>query len=1015
MRIKLYTILIFLTVILLGLPHSLWAQQAEENSTVLESYVRDENGNGIKNAEIFSNSAYSLSDGQGKFTIEVSQGAQVIIKADGYEKITLSMEEAMEQDFIEVVKVYPLYSSEDKVQLAFRKVAKGDVVSAVSTANPAAINAVDNNIWANNVLSGRTLGMLGGNSIRGIGIGINTADITGSGLFSGNALFVVDGLPRDIQSLRLTEIESITVLKDVNSAILYGSAGVNGVILLTTKRGEAYKQTTNFTVNSGISSPRATPNYLNSADYMTYYDIARQNDGLPEQFGSETIENFRSGNPYRYPDVDYYSDEYLKSSKSFFDVVGEFSGGNENARYYTNLGWNSSGSLLDFGEGANARNNAFNVRGNVDLKVNDFIKTSIDGNAIFVNNKGPRGNYWSRASSIRPHEYSPLFAIKDIDPDNELLLGRKNDVNGQYLLGGNSNYLSTPFGDGYSGGQLEAVERKFSFNNRIDIDLARLLDGLSAHTNISFDYYTRFDQTIANQYSVYEAIWSDTDDSIVDLKQHGVDARPGTQIVGNSFFRRRIGFYGLLSYDKKFDERHHFTGSFLGYGSNFKEEGDFQGVKQAHLGLQAGYALDGKYMVDFSAAYVNSVKLPEGNRLGFSPSLGLAWMVSKEDFLASAESIDYLKLRVSAGTINSDLPIGGFFYYDNRYGGSGSYNWYEGIRNRGGVRSNWSSNPNLGFAKRNEINFGVEGMFFKNLIGIEANVFYDLYNDLIARPVTKYPSFYTDFIPYENFGADKYQGLELGLSINKSIGNWNFILGTNLLYVTSERTKVDEVYNNDYQYRKGQPRDATFGLEALGLFQSQQDIDNSPIQSFGSVQPGDIKYKDQNNDGIIDANDEVYLRRWQSPFSGGVTLQVSFKNLSLFVLGEGGSGAKNFREGNYYWIDGNKKYSDVVLNSWTPETAATADYPRLSTQSSSNNFRRSSYWLYDNDYFSIRTVQLTYDMPISVIQGMRMKGIKIFVDATDLIQFAKNKEIREIRVGSEPYYRTFSVGLKADF
>jgi len=1010
---KYFIILFFLGVVTLFAPNNVFAQQ--EKLITIESKVTGEDGNPIENAEIFSGSAYTKTDAKGNFTISIEPASKLIVEANGFENITLTTDEAKNRVKVVMKKARFLYGSNDYVDLAFRKVKKGDVVGAVSTVNTNAVDEYDNSIWAGDVLTGRTLGMLGSNSIRGIGIGIDVSDLTGSGMYSGNALFIVDGLPRDIESLRLSEIESITVLKDVNSAILYGSAAVNGVILITTKRGEAFKKKSNFSANYGISTPRALPKYLNSADYMTYFDKARDNDGLPEQFGEETIQNYRTGNKYRYPDVDYYSDEYLKPFKTYFDLMGEFSGGNDVAKYYTNLGWNSYGGILNFGEGENARNNILNARGNVDLKINDWIKTSVDGSAIFVNDKRQRGDYFGDASTIRPHEYTPLLPIELIDPENELLLGRKNDVNGEYLLGGNSNHITTPFGDGYSGGVYENIARKFSFNNRIDVDLDKITEGLSFHTNISFDFFTRYSQTVANQYSVYEPIWSDSADVIVDLKQHGKDARPGTQVVGNTFFQRRLGFYGLFSYDRMFNDVHHVTGSLLGFGSNFKQEGDFQGVKQAHLGLQLGYVYNEKYMVDFSGTYANSVKLAEGNRGDFSPSLGLAWMMSSEDFMASADNIDYLKLRLSGGILKSDLPIGGFFYYDNRYGGSGSYSWYESTRSRGGVRSNWSSNPNLGFAKRNEINFGLEGLFFNKTIGLEANVFYDVYNDLVTRPSTVYPSFYTDFIPYENFEADKYQGAELGLSYNKSVGDWTFFVGVNALYVTSERTKVDEVYNNDYQYRQGHPRDASFGLEAVGLFEDQADIDNSPIQAFGAVKPGDIKYKDQNGDNIVDANDEVFLRRWQAPLSGGLQLKVSYKDLTLFVLGEGRSGSKAFKEGNYYWVDGNDKYSEVVLDAWTPETKNAATYPRLSSQTNSNNFRRSSYWLYSNDYFQIRKIQLTYNMPQSFTKLLLMKDLNVFIDASDVFQFAKNREIRNLRVGGEPYYRTFSIGVKANF
>jgi TonB-dependent SusC/RagA subfamily outer membrane receptor len=490
------------------------------------------------------------------------------------------------------------------------------------------------------VIAGRSLGVIGSDRIRGLGRGIEVEDITGSG--TGRLVYVVDGLPRDIGNMRLSEVESVTILKDVNSAILYGTYGVNGVVLITTKRGEAFKKRSDFSINYGISTPRELPKYLNSADYMTYFNQARVNDGLGAQYSDETIENYRSGNKYRYPDVDYYSDQYLRSFKNYYDLNGEFSGGNNVAKYYANVGWNTAGSLLNFGEGAEGRNNRFNVRGNVDLKVNDWINTAVDVAGVFTNDKGPRGNYWSDAASMRPNEYAPLLPMNLISPDNTLLIGRKNDVNGQYLLGGVSNRTTTPFGTGYAGGSNERVSRNFAFNNRVNVKLDKITPGLSFHTNVSFDYFVTYDQTINNGYSVYEPIWSPTADSIIDLKQYGKDSRPGTQVVGNSSYRRRFGAYGMLGCDRTFNQRHRFTGSLLGFLGNYKVQGDFQGIKLAHTGFRAGYAYDRRFLVDFSGAYVSSVKLAEGNRGGISPSLGLGWVISEEDFMSSSKNVNYL-------------------------------------------------------------------------------------------------------------------------------------------------------------------------------------------------------------------------------------------------------------------------------------------------------------------------------------------------------------------------------------
>ncbi len=881
MKNRTIIILAFLSALVCFLSGNAGAQK--KKLIDIESVVMDGQGNPIAKAEIFSGSAYTRSDASGRFALSIEPGNNILVEADGYETQLFTPDEVRNRTNIGLQPVKFKYGSDALINLAFRKAYEGDVVGAVTQVKTDEVKEYDHSIWAADVLNGRTLGMLGSNNIRGVGININVADVTGSGLNSGNALFIVDGLPRDIESLRLSEIESITVLRDVNASILYGSSAVNGVILITTKRGEAFKKVADISANYGISTPRALPKYLNSADYMTWFNKARVNEAMEPAFSDSLIQLYKTGNKYRYPDVDYYSNEYLNKYKDYFDLMGEFSGGNDVAKYYSNIGWYSAGSIIDFGEASNARNNIFNVRGNVDLRINNWIKTSIDGYSIFGNNRSQRGNYWSAASSNRPYEFAPLLPFDLIDPENPFLASRKNDVDGKYLLGGNSTFITNAIADAYAGGVYERISRKFSFNNRVDFDLKNLTEGLSFHTNISFDYYTRFDQTVGNQYSVYEPFW-DASGKIDSMVQHGKDARPGTQSVGNIFFHRRFGFYGLFSYDRTFEEIHHITGSLVGYGSSFKEQGNYQGVNHSHLGLQVTYAYDRKYLVDFSSAYVNSVKLGEGQRGGFSPSLGLGWKISSEDFLSSSRVVDYLKLKLTAGILNSDFPIGSFYYYDNRYNTSGSYNWNEGVRSRSGVMSSWSDNPNLDYAQRKEINLGLTGLFFDKSLGAEVNLFYDVYDGLVTRPSSTYPGFYNDFIPYQNFGVNTYRGIEAGLHYDKTFGDWNFFAAVNALYVTSKQTKVDELWAYDYQYRKGQPVDATFGLESVGFFQDQADIDNNPRQLFGTVRPGDIKYKDQNGDKVIDSNDEVYLRRWQAPFSGGAQLKITYKNLTLFIL-----------------------------------------------------------------------------------------------------------------------------------
>ena len=890
--------------------------------------------------------------------------------------------------------------SNDTVNIAFGKIKRENIIGSISFINSEPILKNDNVQFTSEAIFARIPGLLGYNNIRGVG----------------SALFIVDGLPRDISTINFAEVEQVTVLKDINSSVLYGSAAVNGVVLITTKRGDTRKKQINVTGYYGISTPLRLPSYLSSADYMTLYNEARQNDGLPKLYDDELINKYRTGgNTYLYPDVDYYSREYLRSYKPFFRALTEFSGGNNVATYYSNVGWEQIGSILNFGEGKENQMNRFNIRGNVDLKVNSFITGALDAVAVITNEKGPVSDYWAGASTLKPNLFTPMLPINNVSQSlkETLLTSRRNDIGGLYILGGTQNYLTNPIADIYFGGESVNVQNYLSFNNRINFDLNKVVEGLSFHTNISFDYLSSYDQYIDNTYAVYEAKKWDGD-TIVELAKYGNDTKPGIQKIKNAAYERKIGFYGLLDYKKSLNEYHQFSASLLGIGNLYKRASDYQSTKNSNLGLRLNYCYNQKYLFDFSGAYIHSVKLTKKSRNAFSPTFGVAWLLSSEDFISSVNAIDYLKVKLTGGIINSDTGINGFFYHINPYEFSGSYSWQKGLM-QDAVRSLYGENGNLGFEKRKDLNFGIEGIFFNQTLSLEANLFRSIHSDIFIFSQPIFPIFYSDFVPYRNYAENAFNGAEVGLTFLRHYKKWEILFGANALYSTSEVKKKDEIYANDYQYRKGHPVDALFGLEADGFFMDENDIKNHAIHAFGIVKPGDIKYVDQNNDGIVNENDEVRIGRFQAPFSYGLNLQLTYNNVSLSAVGNGRIGANSYIGGNYYRIDGDKKYSDYVLNRWTEKTKATATYPRLTTMESTNNYRNSTFWLFRDDYFTLQRVQLTYQFQSPIARKLLMKDLSFFLAASNLLTLSKYRNIKELKIGSEPYYRSFSLGMKIIF
>jgi TonB-linked SusC/RagA family outer membrane protein len=997
---KNYLIYIFLFCFL---SPDLFAQEDPEKNKRVEMTVTNETGSPVEGALVYGNEGAVVvkTDAQGRVTLSVFSGTDILIEADGYESVLLLSSEYGNSVNLKLKKTLLLYGTKDDVYIAFDKIKQGYLANAVSVFNPEVMK-YDNTLSLTDLLEGGAVpGLLGWHNVRGIG----------------QPLYIVDGLPRDISMFNLNEIEQISVLKDINASVLYGTGAVNGVVQITTKRGQPYKQRLNVSGYYGIAKPTALPKYLSSADYMELYNEARVNDGLSKQFDQTQISNFRNGNKYRYPDVDYYSKDYLRPISPLFNLLTDISGGNSAAAYYTSVNWTQEGSLIDFGNGKDAKHNRFNIMGNVDLKINDWINTALDAVAIFNNEKTLAGDYWANAAVLKPNLFTPLLPIDLMDPADPTMLARKNDIDGKYMLGGTSAYQTNPIAGAYSGGDLEVVQRFYSFNNRINFDFDKWVKGLSFHVNFGFDFSTQYNQSISNSYAVYEPKWDDNSDQIVSLVKYGEDLRSGTQTVGAGLFQRRFGSNMHLNYDRLFDDVHHVSATLLAFGYRFKVTGQTQADKYANLGLRLAYTYNKKYMVDFSNAYVNSAKLPDHNRSAFSPSLGLAWMISSEDFMSDTEFVDYLKIRLSAGIANSDNSVPGYFYYNDVYLSSGTFRWNDNgtSSSNTGVITNYGRNQNLFFEKRKEINFGFDGLFFDKMVGVYTNVFASVYSDRIAKLNTLYPDFYNDFVPYANYNEDAYRGIELGLTFNRKFDDFRVSAGVNMLYSNSEVKKRDELYMDDYQYRKGNPTDARFGLVSNGFFSDAADIAASPFQLFGDVKPGDIKYVDQNNDGIIDQNDEVYIGRTQAPFSYGVNIQLSYDKFTLFASGHGRYGADNMISGDYFWVDGDDKYSEYVLNRWTEATKNTATYPRLSSLSNNNNFRNSTFWQYRDNYFTLDRVQLTYDFPEKIYRALRMKWLCVYLRTDNPFTISKHNDVKQLNIGGSPFMRSYSIGAKMTF
>lgn len=907
----------------------------------------------------------------------------------------------------------------DTVNVAFRKVAQEDIMGGVSNVN---YRELMNNNYNTYSLD----------NMQGYVAGFNGAGMWG---YTGQ-LVLIDGVPREANNVKPDEIEDITFLKGAQAVVLYGSRAANGVVLITTKRGTVNDGiSVNVRANTGWAVAKSFPEYLGSAEYMTLYNEARINDGMDILYTPEQIYNTAMGlNPYRYPNVDFYSSDFVKKTYNRSDITAEIEGGNQSTRFYANVSYYRLGDFLNFGEAKDNYTDRFNVRGNVDMKISNMITAHVNANATFYNSTSANSNqnsgYWGMAATWRPNRVSPLIPLSYIDPNATAALttigASSNIINGMFLAG-TATDLTNIFGDYYAAGTNTWTSRQFQFDAGVNFDLNSVLKGLTFHAMVAVDYATTYSKSFNNTYAIYEPTWSNYNgqDVIVALNNHGtVDKKSGIQNISGSTDNQTIAFNAHFDYNRTFADVHNVSALLVANGYQQSVSGTYHKTSNANLGLQLSYNYAKKYYFDFAVATPWSARLPEGHRAGFSPSLTLGWNIAKEAFMQGS-IFDELKLSASLSNIKTDLGIDDYYMYLGTYQSGGWWDW-NGETGHSAVQSRRGGNDDFGYLKRKEFSVSLHAALLQRALTVDASFFTSKMEGGIITAGNQLPSYFksyypeSSFIPYLNFNEDSRTGFDLALSYKKDFGDFGFKVGANMTYYTTNASKRDDTnFADAYQYREGKPLDTQWGYECIGFFADQADIDASPEQKLGgTVRPGDLKYRDQNGDGVIDTKDQIDLGKagwYGAPMTLGLNLTMKYKNFTLFVLGVGGFGGHAFKSGSYWWVAGDGKFSSVVRNRWTPETAETATYPRLTTESGTNNYTNSDFWIYSTSRFDLAKVQLTYDFPKTLFGTSFVKGLSVYASGSNLLTIAKERELLELNVGSAPQTRFYNLGVKVSF
>ena len=895
-------------------------------------------------------------------------------------------------------------------------------------------------------------------------------------------LVIIDGVKRPSNNVLPSEIEQITFLKGAQAVVLYGSKGAKGAILITTKRGKVDGLRIDANANTGWHFAKEFPEYLGSAEYMTLYNESFYNDAvaggntaalkagtLTVPYSQQDIYNHASGiNPYRYPNVNYYSDEYIRKAYNRSEGTLEIQGGGTRAHFYTNINYYRAEDLLNFGNAKDNYTDRFSVRGNVDLVVNKVITGWANVSATYYNEHKNKGNFWNDAANMRPNfpqGAAPLIPIDMIDPNASkalATLGKSlNLLDGKWFPGGGTDNAQTnAIADCYFGGKTQAVSRQFQFDAGINYDMNKFVKGLTFKTLFSIDYAANYSLSYNNTYSLFFPTWSNynTVDAIVDLKQPKDEVVTGTMTMSDTKYRQTITWNGHFDYDHTFADKHHVTGMLLASMYTTTASGEYHRYANANLGLQAGYDYMGRYFFEMGLAGVHSARLPEGNREALSHSFTIGWNIAKEKFMKGS-FVDDLMLSASISKLNDDADVyygNKYFYiYDATWQNNGpTFAWNEGANDAPSTYSSVGNNPALDYIHRKEFSLSLRGSFFNKLISTELTYFNTDMSGYIIQNPTQYPSHLkgglnsSKFSSAINNNVSNRSGLDFSIKARKQFGQVHAELGLVGTYLTTKWKTYDEAVDAKAPYRnsagelihEGNALDALEGYRCIGFYTIDDfnvvteektgkityKLKEGKYGLGGIVMPGDLKYEDVNGDGTIDKRDQVELGKsgtYGAPWTIGVNLTLKYKNWTLFMLGNGQFGAHAMANGAYYCMQGTNKYSvnvrdhiqytyddDGIINGFVNPNAT---HPRLT--SSVNNAVASTYWMYSTDRFNLRKVQLTYDFPKEMFEGKVVKALSVYVNGNDLLTISKNRKIMETSIGYAPQTRFYNLGVKATF
>ena len=966
----------------------------------------------------------------GKYNIKIQQYHTLVFSYIGYKPVSVLVKGDK--------KVIDVQMSEEKTNAIDEVVVTGlgtqkklTVTGAITNVDVSQMKQFPSSNFTN-ALAGNVPGIIAMQSSGQPGKSTSRFWVRGISTFgaSASAMILVDGFERNnIDDLNIEDIESFSVLKDASATAIYGSKGANGVILITTKHGKAGKININVKGEASYNTRTITPKFIDAPTYANLLNEARVTRNLAPQYQPEELALIRSGlDPDFYPNVDW-SKLLLKNGAMSYRADLSMSGGGNTARYFVSLSYVEDQGMYNTDEtlrkkyDTNANYKRWNYRMNVDIDVTPttIIKLGVSGNLNKRNSPGLGDQYlWSELFGFNALSSPVLYS------------------NGYVPAYGNNIHQMNPWVSSTRTGYNEEWDNNIQTNVTVEQKLDFITKGLSFTGRFGYDTYNSNHIYYRLWPAMYRANSRDSQGNIIWDKLF--EETSMSQTSGGDGSRHEF-LEALLRWDRTFDKLHNFSAV-----SRFTQDERIQtrnigtdiknSVSKRNQGLAGqltyNYAL--RYFIDFNFGYNGSENFADHHRYGFFPAFSLAWNVAEEPLVKKALPwLNMFKLRYSWGKVGND-NMGRFPYlYTLDYTPNIGYNWGSNLSSgtMPGIHYTQMASPNVTWEVARKTDFGFDFVAFDNKFSLTMDYFHEKRTGIFIQRMFLPDITGLESYPWANVGAVKSKGFDGNFQYKDHIGEINWTVRGNITYSKNtilERDEENNVYA--YQYGKGYRVNQQRGLIALGLFRDYDDIRNSPKQSWGTVQPGDIKYKDVNGDGIVDDGDRVAIGATDTPsLIYGLGASVSWRgfDLNLHFQGAGkytfliNSGAVNaFRDGRWgnilQGITDNRWISSDI--SGTKETEnPNAPYPRLSYGYNLNNQQSSSFWLRNGRFLRLKNLDIGYTLPKPMVNTIHLESVRIYISGQNLITWSPFKlwdpELDSSQRGQiYPITRSFTAGIQ---